>query len=146
MSKMKENPIVLPPIWCASICRNAMSEVCIEHCAIKKDTAHFKVRPELKLTEMPKFPDPAGMTREERFTAVVVYLSKITSHLQGAENDDTYIVRRPHPHRSSSRRLSPVVQVKNLLPDLTQAVPPLQDTEERKGERVRSEELAQSAD
>jgi len=140
-----DKKIALPPLWCSGICRNAMSDLCLESCAIKRDTSQFEPTKDLKLADMPNFPNPKGMTREERFTSVVIYLTKITEHLKGDDNE--YIpVRRPDTHSSSSRRLSPVVQVKDLLPNLTEAIPAFSDPEERESKRVRSEELAQPAD
>ena len=140
-----EKKIALPPIWCSSICRNAMTEVCVERCAIARDTSQFEPAKGLKLADMPKFPNTKGMTREERFTSVVIYLAKITDHLQGANNEYSP-VRRPYTHSSTSRRLSPTIQVKDLLPDLSKAVSPLQNTEKRESERVGLETVAQSAD
>jgi hypothetical protein len=77
----------LPPIWCSGLCRNAMNEICIESCAIKRDCSAFEPKPNLKLLDMPSFPlnESAQMTKEERFTSVIVYLSKVIDHLQGKE-------------------------------------------------------------
>jgi hypothetical protein len=122
-----------------------MNQVCVESCAIKRDTSAFEPTRGLKLADMPKYPDSKGMTREERFTSVVIYLSKITDHLQGADNE--YIpFRRPYPNRTPSSRLSPVVQVQTILHDLTEAIPALQDQQECESERVGFEAVAQPAD
>jgi hypothetical protein len=77
----------LPPAWCGSICRNAMNEVCVENCAIKRDCSAFQPKPNLKLSEMPRFPleESAKMSPEERFTSVTIYLAKVVDHLQGNE-------------------------------------------------------------
>ena len=77
----------LPPAWCGSICRNAMNEICVEDCAIKRDCSAFEPKPDLNLSNMPPFPLKASatMTKEERFTSVTVYLAKIVDHLQGRE-------------------------------------------------------------
>ena len=88
--KFKQEPEVVhyvPPAWCGAICRNAMSEMCCEHCAIKRDTSYFEPKPDLNLSNMPPFPlkESATMTREERFTSVTVYLAKMVDHLQGRE-------------------------------------------------------------
>jgi hypothetical protein len=122
-----------------------MNEICIEHCAIKRDCSAFEPAKSLKLIDMPRFPSTTNMTREEKFTSVTIYLAKIVDHLQG-EPDEYIPVRRPYTHSSSSRRLSPVVQVKDLLPDLAKAIPTLATGEEREDKRVGSEELAQPAD
>ena len=80
--------IHLPPLWCGSICRNAMNEVCVEQCAVKRDCSAFDPRPNLKLDDMHRFPlkESASMTKEEKFTAVTVYLAKVVDHLQGNED------------------------------------------------------------
>ena len=77
----------LPPIWCSSICKNAMNEVCVEHCAIKRDCSGFEEKPNLNLSNMPSFPlsESSEMTKEEKFTSVTIYLSKVVDHLQGRE-------------------------------------------------------------
>ena len=122
-----------------------MNEVCVEHCAIKRDCSAFEPTNGLNLADLPRFPNTAQMTREEKFTSVTIYLSKIVDHLQG-ESDEYIPVRRPHTHSSSSRRLSPIIEVKDLLPNLTEAIPSFSDTEKRESEGVGFEIVAQSAD
>lgn len=88
---MKENDrsqiqgVRLPPVWCGSICRNAMNEICVENCAIKRDCSAFDPMPNLTLSDMPRFPNTKSMSREEKFTSVTIYLSKVVDHLQGIE-------------------------------------------------------------
>jgi hypothetical protein len=88
--------VLLPPAWCGAICRNAMNEICIEHCAVKRDCSAFEPKPNLKLSDMPHFPlkDTANMTKEERFTSVTVYLAKVVDHLQGNEDEGPVILAR----------------------------------------------------
>src|SRR5215216_416619 len=85
----------MPPAWCGAICRNAMNEICIEHCAAKRDCSAFEPKPNLKLSDMPRFPlnASAEMTKEEKFTSVTVYLAKVVDHLQGNE-DEAPVIRR----------------------------------------------------
>jgi hypothetical protein len=82
-----EQVVHLPPAWCSSICRNAMNEICVEDCAIKRDCSAFEEKPGLNLSNMPPFPlkESATMTKEERFTSVTIYLAKVVDHLQGNE-------------------------------------------------------------
>ncbi len=141
---MKE--LQLPPNWCSQICRNAMNEACVENCAIKRDCFQFMTKRDLKLIDMPRFPDTAGMTKEEKFTSVSVYLAKVIDHLQGVPDEYLYPVRRQNTHSASGGRVPPVVQVKDLLPDLTKAISPPETGEERESERVRSSKVAQPAD
>jgi hypothetical protein len=79
--------VQLPPTWCSSLCRNAMNEICIEDCALKRDCSAFEPKPNLKLTGMPRFPleESANMTKEEKFISVTIYLAKVIDHLQGNE-------------------------------------------------------------
>src|SRR5215212_8357521 len=81
--------VLLPPAWCSAICRNAMNEICIEHCAVGRDCSAFEPKPNLKLADMPQFPlkESADMTKEEKFTSVTVYLAKVIDHLQGSEEE-----------------------------------------------------------
>ena len=89
--KEKENNqtegVQLPPIWCSSICRNSMNDICVEDCAIKRDCSAFEPRPNLNLSNMPPFPlkESSTMTKEEKFTSVTIYLAKVVDHLQGNE-------------------------------------------------------------
>jgi len=92
--KIKEKeyePVHLPPAWCGAICRNAMNEVCVENCAVKRDCSGFDPKPNLNLSDMPRFPKTEGMTREEKFTSVTIYLSKVVDHLQGNENEQHHL-------------------------------------------------------
>ena len=104
----KEEEVVhyVPPAWCGAICRNAMSEMCCEHCAIKRDTSFFEPRPDLKLSDMPRFPKTEGMTREEKFTSVTVYLAKVVDHLKGIENEPQPLI---FPRASHAARIDKVI-------------------------------------
>ena len=88
----------LPPVWCSSICRNAMNEICVENCAIKRDCSGFEPKPDLKLSDMPRFPlrESVGMSKEERFTSVAIYIAKIVDHLNGIEDEHrSMVIRQP---------------------------------------------------
>ena len=148
---MKENEknqesISLPPPWCGAICRNAMNEVCVEHCAIKRDCSFFEAKPNLKLIDMPRFPDTRGMTKEEKFTSVTIYLAKVVDHLQGVENEQPYPISRSNLHCQRSSRLPQNVQIKDLLPYKAEEVSSHPDTEKRESETQRSPEVARSSD
>src|SRR5271157_4104608 len=101
--RMKE--LQLPPHWCSQICRNAMNEACLEGCAIRRDCSEFEMKKDLKLEDMPRFPDTAGMTKEEKFTSVTVYMAKIVDHLQGVQDEYLYPIRRQNTHHSSGGRV-----------------------------------------
>jgi len=83
----QEKAFSLPPTWCGAICRNSMNEVCVEHCAIKRDCSAFEPKPGLKLSDMPRFPKTENMTKTEKLTSVTVYLAKVVDHLQSTEHE-----------------------------------------------------------
>src|SRR5262245_7584761 len=88
----------LPPAWCSAICRNAMNEVCVEHCAIKRDCSFFEEKPNLKLTDMPRFPETKTMSKDEKFASVTIYLAKLVDHVQGVEDEaqGPYVYKASH--------------------------------------------------
>ena len=108
-----------PPSWCSAICRNAMNEVCVENCAIKRDCSAFEEKPNLKLADMPPYPvkESARMTKDEKFTSVTFYLAKVVDHLQGNED----VIQLP------TRRVSGSVRIAR---DLTEIAAGLKDGKE----------------
>jgi len=139
--------VLLPPAWCGSICKNAMSEVCVEHCAVNRDCSGFEEKPNLKLGDMPRFPKTEGMTKEEKFTSVTVYLSKVVDHLQGNEtNEYIHPIRRPVLHRSGGSSLPQDVKVEDLLSGIQEKDSPSEDGKEHSNSGVRSSEVASNSD
>lgn len=151
MKESQENQtgrVALPPSWCGSICSNAMNEICVESCAVKRDCSAFEVKPELKLGDMPRFPLPesANMTKEERFTSVTVYLAKVVDHLQGVEDEpDSLPIRRNHD-RSGSRAVLEDIKGKNVLPGSPERDPAYPAWPERPGQEVGPHEVAGAED
>jgi hypothetical protein len=82
---MTERKLPIPA--CASLCRNAMSEVCIEECSPKRDCSSFELRPELDLPTMPAYPDTSNLTWKERFVIEEAYLKKTIDFIQGRKAD-----------------------------------------------------------
>ncbi len=124
--------VAIPPAWCGAICRNAMNELCVEHCAIKRDCSGFEPKLNLKLVDMPHFPMTEGMTKEEKFTSLMIYLTKVVDHLQGVEDDhNTFVIRRPSIDRFGSSALPENVKVEDLLSGLTKADTPFEVGEKR---------------
>lgn len=74
--------ITMPPKWCSEICTNALTDICIEKCSIKRDTSGLRLKPGLTIADMPKMPDVKNLNRDERFMVVVIYLEKITEQMQ----------------------------------------------------------------
>jgi len=120
--------VQMPPTWCSGICRNAMNEVCVEHCAIKRDCSAFDPKPDISLNDLPRFPlkETKDLSKEEKFTVVTVYLSAITDHLKGVENEPIRI-RRPHPHRERRVEIPENIEGKDLLLDPKEKDAPHQD-------------------
>ena len=105
-SNQSQEVVHLPPAWCSSICRNAMNEVCVERCAINRDTSAFEPKPDLKLSDMPRFPKTEGMSKEEKFTSVTVYLAKVIDHLKGIEDGSEFQI---YPRASRTVRIANVI-------------------------------------
>lgn len=122
-----------------------MSEICVEKCAVKRDCSGFEIRLNLKLVDMPRFPETGGMTREEKFTSVVVYLSKVVEEMQGETNG--YLppipARRPNSHTTTGVRISSAVPIQGLLHVAAEAIAPPEDRKEPENTDVRSESMAQ---
>jgi hypothetical protein len=112
----QENSFAMPPSWCGAICRNAMNEVCVENCAIKRDCSAFQPKPDLKLSDMPRFPldESSKMTKEERFASVTIYLAKVVDHLNGTEDVSTKTIY-PAPIENMRTTKKTVGEIANLL-------------------------------
>lgn len=119
MDNLNRKQAFLPPTWCSSICRNAMNEVCIEQCAVQRDCSGFEQKPNLKLIDMPRFPNTDDMSREEKFTSVAFYLSKVVEHLQG-ENVVPVCSPTPRSRRvMNSKRVGAVTQDEKVISEPT---------------------------
>lgn len=82
--KPMENDWRSPPTWCASICTYALSQECLEGCAIRRDCSWFE--PKKEITELPLFPlmDFLNtMTAMERMAVVGLHLL----YLEGGLNN-----------------------------------------------------------
>lgn len=148
-NKNQQPDFALPPQWCSAICRNAMNEICVEHCAITKDMSGFDPKPDVSLLDLSRFPlnDVDDMTKEEKFKVVAIYLSKIVDYLQGNKNEDTTITfRRPHIDRSRSSTLSETLQIEGLLPRHNGSNSSLEIGTECKNQELRPSEVAESTD
>lgn len=119
--------IQLPPAWCSGICRNAMSEICMEHCAIKRDTSAFEPRPNLQLSDMPRFPKTEGMTKEEKFTSVTVYLAAVVDEIQGVVHEPRIPIRRPDPNRERCISVLKNIKAENIQTHTEEPDPTHQD-------------------
>ena len=65
---------------------------------------------------MPRFPKTDGMTREEKFTSVTIYLAKVVDHLQGNEDEPKiYPPVRENIYDSQNSVLTNTVKIQDLL-------------------------------
>src|SRR5688572_30301367 len=93
----------LPSPACASICSNAMNEVCIEECSPKRDCSSFELREDLDLPTMPSYPETRNLTWKERFVIQEAYLKKAIDFIQG-RNGVSNVCTRQFQERSVSHR------------------------------------------
>ena len=112
---LRKDTQVLPPLWCGNICRNSMNEMCVEHCAIKRDCSYFEPPRDLKLYQLPPFPKTTEMTRAEKFTVVALYLERIVSHLQTSEDEPLAV---SNDSRSIKITETPTQQILEVLPNI----------------------------
>jgi hypothetical protein len=105
-----------------------MNESCAEDCAIKRDCSRFELKPSVTLEDLPRYPlaETKGMTKEEKFTSLAVYITKLAEYLKGEENgDNTYYSR--------SRQVFKALQKQNILLGETQRITPHPDRKECAG-------------
>jgi len=87
MSK-EATEITFPPAWCSAICRNAMGEVCVTNCSLKRDCSAFEPKTDLNLEDMPPMPDQSQLTTPaEKFTCLYIYTQRMTDHLNGVTHE-----------------------------------------------------------
>ena len=86
--------------------------------------------------------------KEERFTSVTIYLSKVVDHLQGIEDEHTIYppISRQNLHRARSRALPENLEVEDLLSGVSQANSSLEVGEKRENSGVRPSEVAGTSD
>jgi hypothetical protein len=138
--------IKLPPTWCSLICKNAMLDVCVEHCAVKRDTSEFELKPGLTLSDMPRFPDTKGMTGSEKFTVMTVYLSAIVDQMQGVPQNEYYVTRRPRINNPPGSQVSSAIPIQDLLHGFQEAVADHTNREEHSDTPKSTPEVVDAAD
>lgn len=130
--KMKSKVVKFPPSWCSQICRNSMNQQCVEDCVIKRDCSWFELKPGIRFEDLPSYPinDTKDMTGAEKFTSVVVYLTKLVDHVQGVEDHG-----REYLYRPSSRKILAALRGKGIQTGTEGTDPTHQDREEREDHR-----------
>jgi len=139
--------VQLPPTWCSGICRNAMNEICVEDCAIKRDCSAFEPKPNLKLSDMPRFPleETASMTKEEKFTSVTIYLAKLVDQAQGVDNEPVPS-RRPYHDRTAGSQVSANIEIQSILHGISQTDTSHPIEPQREDQTIGPDSLVESSD
>jgi hypothetical protein len=120
---MTERRGIQIPVWCSAICRNAFNEKCVEECSINRDCSYFEEKPDLKVGDMPRFPDAKELvTPQEKFTAVTVYLSKIVDHLQGKEAENNVYSPKRRESNGRHNHQTEISQVRDLLANYPETI------------------------
>jgi len=114
---MTERKGIQIPVWCSAICRNAFNEKCVEECSVRRDCSYFEEKPDLRLSDMPRFPETIELEKpQEKFTAVTVYLAKVIDHLQGKEHGEVYIrMKRNNSNNRAGHDAPANQQIKYVL-------------------------------
>lgn len=98
--------MAFPPAWCSRACKNALSDKCLEGCAIRRDGSWFDPRQDVAIADLPRFPLRAfveDMGPKERTLAIGLYTALIADQAQGRP---AAVVRRKRGTASSWGRLS----------------------------------------
>jgi hypothetical protein len=93
---MKEIP--LPPVFCSSICQNALNDVCMEKCNPARDMSAFEPKKGVSVPDLPPFPLDdfvKAMTGDERKVIMAYYTAKIVDFLQGRSEMNGQISEPP---------------------------------------------------
>jgi hypothetical protein len=118
----------LPPFSTCQLCRNNMSEGCVEECAPAKDYRFFELKKGVNLPEMPRFPlkeFQEEMSPRVRQVVVAIYVSKIVDALQGVQDE------RPIIYRARGREIPQALKKQGVLPGPTPENSPHTDRTER---------------
>ena len=109
-----------------------MNQQCVDDCAIKRDCSWFELRPGIRLEDLPRYPinDTKDMTGSEKFTSVVVYLTKLVDYIKG---DEDY--GRENLYRPSSRKVLTALRGQGIQTGAEGIDPTHQDLAEREDQR-----------
>lgn len=78
------------PSYCSPICGNALNDLCIEQCSIRRDMSAFELKKGVELPDFPPFPMDDfihTMNPEERKVIMAVYMAKAVDFIQGRKAD-----------------------------------------------------------
>lgn len=108
-----------------------MNEICVEHCAPKRNASGFELIRGLNIEDLPPFPHTAWqeeMSGHERQAAAGVYLKAVVDHLQGIRHEPPI---RPHSYHPRNSRVSKAVQVESVSFGAEEGDPPHPNGQER---------------
>jgi len=97
---MKE--ICFPPVWCKDICKHALSDACVEECAVKRNCENFRIKP-FEFDDLPPYPleDFETMSKEEKIYSLAIYTAKLTEKIQEVENGQLPKIRQDNDNTRS---------------------------------------------
>jgi hypothetical protein len=145
--RIMSNEINLPKPYCAALCRNAMSEMCIEACTSERKGKWFALK-DIDIADMPRFPIDEfinGMTPDERKIILAAYTAKLVDQAQGRTNERKPIIRRCHPNHSRTVEVSQDQQGEVVLFSAAQEVASLEAGTEYQGADERPSEVVDGA-
>ena len=94
----------LPPAWCSRICKNSMSDVCIEDCAVDRKCKNLDLK-NFTFHDLSNYPvsEFNEMTKEEKGISLAVYVSKITEIIKGGEDEPRTPIRQSNDYPRSCK-------------------------------------------
>jgi hypothetical protein len=121
------------PTWCSAFCKNSLSDVCVEDCAVSRKMTSFRFKP-IEFDDIPPYPieEFACMTKEEKAISLAIYTAKITEKIQEGENGQYSKIRQNHDY-TRSRSISENVKKQSLLSSESTENPPHQASKKREG-------------
>ena len=140
--------IPLPKPYCACICSNAMTDLCLENCALERKGRWFELRKDLSIQDMPRFPIDEfvnDMTADERKIILGSYTAKLVEQAQGVIYESRF-VQRPRLHNPTSSEVSSSIPIQSVLHGVQEAITSDSPREEHQDQTIGSNQVAQPAD
>jgi hypothetical protein len=121
------------PTWCSKFCKNSLSDVCIEDCAVLRKMEHFKFRP-IAFDDLPSYPIEHfnTMTKEEKAYSLAIYITKLTEKIQEVDNGQLSKARQ-NINRNRSSRLPENIKIQNILSHKPEEDTPFTASKKREG-------------
>lgn len=125
--------IYLPPSRACSICRNRMSEGCLNGCSTSEDYYYFEPDMTKSLDSLPTltFGEYMHLPGKMKGKWLFVIQTKIIEWMKGEQNEYKPPLR-PHLNRAGGGRVSAAVKIEGVLPDNPKEDAAHTDPKERK--------------